>query len=322
MVASSEAKTKKKRKEKKRKKLTPMTGPIQGDYGRQPGKQLSIGAEFGRMQHKRLEHPRHKRGLRPPQLRVQIARVQGDAHHALVPKPLRHLHGVQIVAGLAERIARELGLVEASANVLHVDAAAGHHGCFGGGRSDPDDAHGAGLLGGGRLDKALREELGEEERAEVVDAQLQFVALFRDGPLGRVHDAGVVEEHVELGLAVEELARRGGNGGQVGEVEGQEDEVAGGGGEGGFNFRYGGEGLFLGARGHVYACIFGVEDSGEFFAHACVGARDDVYLVVFVRLGEEQFLSFRLLKGGIEGSGNTFSLRSGSSNSVKSGLGG
>lgn len=47
---------------------------------------------------------------------------------------------------------------------------------------------------------------------------------------------------------------------------------------GGLDFLDGGMGFFLGACGDVDAGVFGVEDVGELFAYAGVGAGDDVDL--------------------------------------------
>ena len=53
---------------------------------------------------------------------------------------------------------------------------------------------------------------------------------------------------------------------------------AGGVGGGGLDRGYGGLGFGFGAAGKVDGCVGGVEDAGEFFADACVGAGDDVDL--------------------------------------------
>ena len=71
-----------------------------------------------------------------------------------------------------------------------------------------------------------------------------------------------------------------------------------------------GEGFGFGAGGEVDLCVFGVEDLGELFADAGVGAGYNVYL--------RKSISICFCIGGAI----TFPFRSGTSFSVKRGFGG
>jgi hypothetical protein len=99
------------------------------------------------------------------------------------------------------------------------------------------------------------------------------------GALGGRADAVVEGEAVEAGVGSEEGLCGGLDGGQVGEVDGEGFDRAGGGGEELLEFGDGGGGFLRGAPGDVERCVVLVEDLGELVADAAVAAGDDVDLL-------------------------------------------
>lgn len=128
------------------------------------------------------------------------------------------LDALEVVPGLGHAVLVKGALVDVVVQVGQVDAPARHLDRLGGRRAHPDDAHRGRVLGPGGGGERRGQELREEEGAQVVDAQLQLVALRRLGAVGRHHDAGVVEEDVQLVLLGEELLGGGLDGAQVGQV--------------------------------------------------------------------------------------------------------
>lgn len=173
---------------------------------------------------------------------------------------------MQHIAGLAPPILDPGVLVPVIGHVLEINDTARRQ--VNGTGGHPHDAHRVlGRCGGALLQHGMQE-LRQEEVADVVGAELQLVALGGLGARGGHHDAGIEPEHVEARLEAQELLGGLGNGAQVGEVEGQEDEVALGLGvllpERGDGRR----GLVLGPRGQVDFCVVLVQDGGELLAYA------------------------------------------------------
>lgn len=148
-------------------------------------------------------------------------------------------------------------------------------------RTDPDDPYcvwRACTVTLGGLSQQRRQQLCKEQVAKVVHPELELIALLCLGALRRMHHAGIVEENIQLGLSREKLLCRFRDGFQVGQIEGEEFEAAGRGGERGANRIDGFESLGLASGGNVDGGSFGVEDLGKFLANAGVGTGDDVDL--------------------------------------------
>ena len=86
--------------------------------------------------------------------------------------------------------------------------------------------------------------------------------MFCGGACRGDHDAGVVDEGVEAGIFSEESGCGGADGGEVGEVEMEVCEGAGGFGATGFERGDGGLGFGGGAGGDVDGGVVEVEDVG------------------------------------------------------------
>lgn len=115
----------------------------------------------------------------------------------------------------------------------------------------------------------------------------------------------------------EKLLGGGLDGAQVGQVQRQEYELPMGGGPGYFDCVYCALGLILRASCAVDLGILGVEDLGDLFAEACVGAGDDVDLAP-ISLASAPVKFLRLACG----KAITLPLRFPISFSLKVGLGG
>lgn len=155
------------------------------------------------------------------QLRLDHARVHGvrgdGGDVALLlggAQPPRELGAEEHVGQLAllvrpPRVVRPLRV-----EVVEVDATGGVRQ-----RREGDDAGGRGL------DEPGQQQAGEEEVAEVVDAELQLEAVL--GLHARAgHDAGVVDEQVDAGLRLEDLARALAHRLQVRQVEAPHHQLA------------------------------------------------------------------------------------------------
>ena len=143
-------------------------------------------------------------------LALHPARVERQAEDpfALAPAPQRELRGLEDVARFGDVVFDARVGVDVVVEVVHRHAVrrAEELGALG---RDPDDAD-AGLgrgLRGLRQDGA--EELREEEGAEAVGAELEFVVLGGEAALRGHGAAGVVEEDVEAGVLGEEAVGGG-----------------------------------------------------------------------------------------------------------------
>lgn len=261
--------------------LTPAARLLNSDIRRQASKELRISTIHRRVHHQ-LRRNLQSDALVAIEVGGQIPGVQGHAHDAVGPMPAGVLDTMGPVPHLTSPVALVAGRQRVDPPRRDADVLLGEH--LGRGRRHPDDAHAARGLGPGRLDQRGREELGEQERAQAVDAHVELVALGRPGELllGR-HDARVVEEHVQLGFGREEAARRRFDGAQVGEVEREEDELPRGLRQELLDVLDGLVRLRLGARCYVDLGVLGVQHARELFAHACVGPRYDVHFRAEIR---------------------------------------
>lgn len=137
------------------------------------------------------------------------------------------------------------------------------------------------LLGpGGGRDERRREQLGEEERAQRVGAEVQLVALRRElvRSGARLRDARVVEEDVERRLSGGEGLDGRLDGAEVRQVEVEVRQAARGVRVGRLDVVKGALGSLLGAAADVDLGVLGVEDPSYLFAGARVAAGDEVDL--------------------------------------------
>ena len=131
------------------------------------------------------------------------ARVHGEGAHALVAQALVEPDGEQHVGGLGPAVghprvvglALEVGIVEVDV----AEAVAGRR-----------EQHDAGAAGGHQRG---REQLDEQEVAEVVGAELHLEAV-DGGALRAGHHAGVGDEHVEHRVVLDEPVGEGAHAGQ------------------------------------------------------------------------------------------------------------
>ena len=69
-----------------------------------------------------------------------------------------------------------------------------------------------------RFGQAVEQEVGEQERGEVVDLEGEFVAVDRGLAVGTEDASGIVREHVDAGVGGEQVCGEGANLLEVGEV--------------------------------------------------------------------------------------------------------
>lgn len=254
---------------------------------------------------------------RAPEIRVEVTRVERDADDAVLLVPPGKLDALEVVAGLGHAVLIKWALVVVIVQVGEVDAPAGYLDRLGGGRAHPYDPHRGRVLGPGRPGERRSQELREQERAQVVDAQLQLVALGRLGAFGWHHYAGVIKKDMQAVLLGEKLVGRGLDGAQVGQVQWQEDERPAGVGPGCLDFVYCALGFLPRTSCAVNLGILGVEDVSDLSAETCVGTGDDVDLI----LVSNALALVNFLRLGF-GESITLPLRFPISFSVKVGLGG
>ena len=222
---------------------------------RQPG--MGIGERVGQIRRHAAGMDRDRGDGRMPL--GQLAREQDVGQLALpVPRPgavVVHvgLDGVGEEAGVARRelVAYACEVDDSDVGIL----------VWGGG--------GAGGLEG------WEEELGQEEVAHVVGAELDFIAVFCQRR-GLGHDAGVVHQDVEPGVFLQKGLRGGSDGREGGEVEFEVFDDGGGVGDGGRDAFHGGIVFGLGAGAEVDLCgIVWCEMEERLIAQASVGTGDD-----------------------------------------------
>ena len=144
------------------------------------------------------------------------------ADYAVLLVPSRVFKAVQIVARLAIAVLfRHTRLLDVPLvrEVAYVDSVPDRVQLSGHGR-DPNDTNGAGGLRFGRCDECRRQQVGEQKVAEAVGAKLEVVALGSLLVGRRKHDAGVVEQHMQLVFFGGEGLDGGLDAAQVAEVEG------------------------------------------------------------------------------------------------------
>mmetsp|Transcript_14337 Transcript_14337/g.30653 ORF Transcript_14337/g.30653 Transcript_14337/m.30653 type:complete len:236 (+) Transcript_14337:53-760(+) len=155
---------------------------------------------------RRRELPKRvrRRGLRVPlQVGADAARVQRVGEDAVAAQLVGEAHGEEDVGELGAAVGGPgaVGGVAVGEDVGHV-VSADELGEVVRGGGGGDDAAGLGAA------EHREEELGEEEVAEVVGAELHFHALSGEGE-GARHDAGAVHEDVERLFGLDEALGKG-----------------------------------------------------------------------------------------------------------------
>lgn len=171
------------------------------------------------------------------------------------------------VSGFAGAVLHPCVLVLFVVEIAHVDASLGgiDLGAAGG---DPDHAHAVRRGRARRLCQDGMKEFGQEERRDVVGAELLLVALDGLAALRGDHDSRIVPENVQSVVLGKEGISCGFDGGQVIEVEMQIDELPLGIGSSRFDALDCGGRFGFGAGEHVDFGIFQVEDVCQLLPNA------------------------------------------------------
>lgn len=93
-------------------------------------------------------------------------------------------------------------------------------------RGDPNDPDGILWCDAGRFNKKRMKKLSEKEMTEVVNPQLEFVALHRFGSLWGDHHSSIVPENIQSGFASKELLRGCFDGCQIIKLQGVKQQLA------------------------------------------------------------------------------------------------
>lgn len=256
--------------------LTVSSRLLQSNQGRESRKENGISAIHNGVQNSFTESPGHERTLGTPEVRVQVAGVKRNGDNTVGLVASGKLSRVQVIAELARKVLRKRALLLDLGQVLDEILGAD---TLGGGGGDPDDADGIGRGGLCGRDEDRGEVLGEGEGADTVHAELQFVALLGLGALLRIAHASVVDENMELPFLAKERFGGGFDGGEIGKVKAQKDQLSLRTGSGGLDVLDRLESLLLRAGHHVDFGALGIDHAGDLLSHSGIGAGDNDNLV-------------------------------------------
>lgn len=152
---------------------------------------------------------------------------QGDSNHAddtLASSSSRVLHGMQNISRLAPGILTPDTLFGMIAHVGKVNGRIGGIVCST--RGDPNDPNRILWCYSGCFNKKRMKKVSKKEMTEVVNSQLEFVALDRLGSLWGNHHSSIVPENIQSRFASKELLRRCFDGSQIIQLQGVKQQLA------------------------------------------------------------------------------------------------
>lgn len=162
-------------------------------------RQLRLGARATRLVHQPLQRcGKHAQpAAMPHQLAGHDARMHAVHRNAAALQHSRQLAGEQHVGQLALTVGRPAVVAALAHQILapYVGVAMRFAG------NDHDAT-------GRRSSQPIEQQIGEQKVAEMVDAQVRFEAV-HGARLSDVHDAGIVDEHIEAGLVAQEAVEDG-----------------------------------------------------------------------------------------------------------------